>query len=160
MALDQVLAPSFYPHAGEDIVKSSFARHSRLQKETALCRVFPARHGDDLGEVFVTEIPNVDCGLAAYHWTNHHGYLIALREIVLEWVGCPKEIVEASVAKTKSATNTLEMLLATFYCKCFFDTFGRTPCVPCRLPHRSRERVVAACAFGSFFSCEFFLFSS
>lgn len=153
MALDQALAQSLWPLANDDLVASSDARHDRLQRETALRRVFPARRGDELGEVFVSEIPTDDHGLAAYHWTNRHGYLVALREVMLDWDGCPEAIVNASLARTEISTLRLENLLTQFYCESFFDTFGRVPLVPCRLPYRSRKRNAPVRAFGNLSSC-------
>jgi hypothetical protein len=149
MALDQALAPDFWPPAAEDLVDSSGARHTRLQREMAIRRVIPARDGEELGEIFVTEIPTVDRGLASYHWSNRHGYLIALRELMLSWHKCPETIVNADTARVELPSRQLERLLVKFYCESFFDTFGRAPIVPCRLPHRARIRDVPVRSFGS-----------
>ncbi|TEB20946.1 hypothetical protein FA13DRAFT_1604660, partial [Coprinellus micaceus] len=142
MALDQALAPNHWPPADEDLVDSSGARHTRLQRETAIRRVLPARDGEELGEIFVTEIPTIDRGLASYHWSNRHGYLLALRELMLSWHKCPESIVDADTAHVKLPSRKLERLLVKFYCESFFDTFGRAPIVPCRLPYRACIRKV------------------
>jgi hypothetical protein len=119
----------------------------------ALRRVFPARDGDELGEIFVTEIPIVDKGLVSYHWSNRHAYLLALRELMLSWHKCPETIVNADIARVELPSRMLERLLVKFYCESFFDTFGRAPIVPCRLPHRARIREVPVRSFGSL-NCE------
>ncbi|KAJ3529279.1 hypothetical protein NMY22_g9058 [Coprinellus aureogranulatus] len=178
MALDQALARSRWPTADEDLAQSSSARHVRLQRETLLRRVFPARHGDELGEVFVSEIPTFDRGLAAYDWRNRHGYLIALRQVMLDWEGCPDTIVNAPLSRIEISVKKLENALADFYCKSFHSTFGRSPVVPCRLPYNARIRdeavraqdtsliFILLCVFphtftlctSSYFSCKFFSF--
>ncbi|KAJ3531227.1 hypothetical protein NMY22_g8250 [Coprinellus aureogranulatus] len=128
MALDQALARSRYPSADDDLVASSEARH--------------------LGEIFVSEIPTEDRGLASYHWTNRYPYVLALREVVLDWDGCPDTIVNALLAKLEITTLKLENAVAEFYCQSFFSTFGRHPFVPCRLPYRARKRDAAVRAHG------------
>ena len=127
MALDQALAPSHWPPADGDLVDTSPARHARLQRETAIRRVLPTRDGEELGEIFVTEIPNIDKGLASYHWLNRHGYLLALRELMLSWHKCPQSIVDADISRVELPSRKLERLLVNFYCESFFDTFGRAP---------------------------------
>ena len=137
MALDQALAPALWPPVEDDLVESGGAHHTCLQRETAIRRVLPARGGDELGEIFVTEIPIVDRGLVSYHWSNRHGYLLALRELMLSWHKCPQSVVNADLARVKLPSRQLEGLLVKHYCELFFDTFGRAPIVPCRLPHRA-----------------------
>ncbi|TEB36935.1 hypothetical protein FA13DRAFT_1787234 [Coprinellus micaceus] len=149
MALDQALAPKHWPPADEDLVGSSEARHTRLQCESAIRRVLPARNGEELGEIFVTEIPNIDTGLVSYHWSNRHGYLLALQELMLSWHKCPEWIVNADTARVELPSRKLERLLVKYYCESFFDTFGRAPIVPCRLPHHARIRDVPTRSFGS-----------
>ena len=149
MALDQALPPKFWLPASEGLVDSSETLHTQLRREMVLRQALPARGGEDLGEIFVTKIPNVDRGLASYHWSNHHGYLVALGELMLSWHKCPETIVNADTARVELPSRQLERLLVKFYCESFFDTFGRAPIVPCRLPHRARIRDVPVRSFGS-----------
>ncbi|TEB31106.1 hypothetical protein FA13DRAFT_1709947 [Coprinellus micaceus] len=142
MALDQALAPKHWPPADEDLVDSSGACHTRLQRETAIRQVLPAHDGEELGEIFVTEILTIDRGLVSYHWSNRHGYLLALRELMLSWHKCPESIVDADTAHIELPSRKLERLLVKFYCESFFDMFGRALIVPCRLPYRARIREV------------------
>jgi hypothetical protein len=149
MALDQALAPKHWSPADEDLVGSSEARHTQLQRESAIRQVLPARNGEELGETFVTQIPNIDTGLASYHWSNRRGYLLALWELMLSWHKCPEWIVNADTARVELPSRKLERLLVKHYCGSFFDTFGCAPIVPCCLPYHAHIRDIPARLFGS-----------
>lgn len=140
MALDQALPPKFWLPASEGLVDSSETLHTQLRREMVLRQALPARGGEDLGEIFVTKIPNVDRGLASYHWSNHHGYLVALgelmlswhgylvalRELMLSWHGYPETIINADIARVELVSRKLERLVIKYYCESFFDTLSST----------------------------------
>ncbi|KAF6751591.1 hypothetical protein DFP72DRAFT_816364 [Ephemerocybe angulata] len=150
LALDQELAHQkwFRAHDDNDLSAVEEATHRNLQREDAVRSCFASGHCV-LGELFPKDIPNVDRGVAAYNWAIRHPTLLSLRTLMLDWEGCPASLVNTPRACGINATARLESEVTMFYCRSFYQTFGRAPITPCRLPFRARARQAPARTFGA-----------
>lgn len=148
---DQHLASQYWPPTKDvdDLDIKSANAATRAEREMEIRAVF-SRGGDSgVGPLLPMEIPNVDEGLASFDWRERHAALIRLRNIMLQWDGCPAYVKELNTSPTEMATVRLEAAVTKYYCDAFFDTFGRIPITPCRLPWRARTREMAVRTFGS-----------
>ncbi|KAJ2917052.1 hypothetical protein MD484_g3367, partial [Candolleomyces efflorescens] len=149
MALDQVLAADQWPADSDGSDDNGHGQERRLKREMMIRRVFPLNPGQRVPDFFPTEIPNVDRGVAAYHWTKRHDAIGQLRALMFSWAGCPENILTLPGHFAPRSSEELECAVVEYYCQAFFDTFGRVPITPCRLPFRARARETPARSFGS-----------
>ncbi|KDR70631.1 hypothetical protein GALMADRAFT_144530 [Galerina marginata CBS 339.88] len=81
-------------------------------------------------------LPLQDEGLGARDWHYRIQYVEAFRRLLSSWHG--KEAVALkmmSIGTTEHHVLEIEKLAYPFYCRTFFEYFGRAPCTPRRLPH-------------------------
>ncbi|KAJ2911998.1 hypothetical protein MD484_g8421, partial [Candolleomyces efflorescens] len=90
LLLDQFCAPHKWPMVTPDTMLAS--ERARLTRRRAVQSVFPMKPGSILDGFVLTEVPNIDRGLAALDHHGRHTYLLKLRELMLEWRGCPESI--------------------------------------------------------------------
>ncbi|KAH6901150.1 hypothetical protein BKA70DRAFT_1437035 [Coprinopsis sp. MPI-PUGE-AT-0042] len=143
LATDQFMAPQRWPKA-----PGSANSLKRLEREQVLRRIFPKK-GDSIGEFFVSEIPTRDGGLATHGWEERALHVLAFRELLLDWPGCPTSISSAADIRSEGSLINLERSVIKFYCSCFASTFSRLPIPPVRLPYVSRMRAAPASLVGT-----------
>lgn len=88
----------------------------------------------------VSQIPNVDRGLVAYDYFGRQPAVRALRDLMVSWKGCPEAVRTAPLGFHQRQADELEALVVPSYCQLFFNTFGRMPVPPPRLPYISTTR--------------------
>jgi hypothetical protein len=138
LVLDQFCAPHKWPTVTPETMLAS--ERARLTHRHAVQSVFPMKPGRILDGFVLTEIPHVDRGLASLDHHGRHPYLLKLRDLMLDWKGCPSSIKSALTSPLHRHADKLEALLVPFYCQTFFNCFGRIPVPPPRLPFLSRAR--------------------
>ncbi|KAF6753500.1 hypothetical protein DFP72DRAFT_966778 [Ephemerocybe angulata] len=138
LSLDRVRAPSKWPAELASVAR--FDQLLILDRCKAVQAVFPMKLGQVLDNLVISFIPNVDRGLASYDHYGRHTSLVNLRALMLDWEGCPEDVRRASVKMIQSHVNQLEIAVVTFYCQAFWNSFGRLPVPPPRLPQVSRSR--------------------
>jgi hypothetical protein len=133
MFLDMVLAQDHWMD-----LEGETPGRAAAHREQQLLRIFP-KPSDSLPDSYlVTAMPNRDVGLAADHWRGRENALHGMYHILSSWPSFPPSIV--CYSNTSAATATLEASLIQFYCQSFYDTFGRVPTCPRKIPASSRKR--------------------
>jgi hypothetical protein len=133
MVLDQVLAADQWSAGSGDLDDNGHAQEAQLKREIMICHVFPLNPGQQIPDFFLTEIPNIDCGVAAYHWTKRHNTIGQLHALMFLWAGCPETIMTLPAHFAPQTSEELEHAVVKYYCQAFFDTFGHVPIMPCCL---------------------------
>jgi hypothetical protein len=131
--LDRTLAPSQWPSEGDhsSVVKAA-------QRDLEVRKVF-AREGDEDASYILSRIPSRDGGLASASWQERNTCFIALHHLMKSWEGCPQPLAAFMPSSKEQSAQDLERMATQFYCQAFFDTFGRAPICPRRLPHSISE---------------------
>jgi hypothetical protein len=132
--LDQYMAaPKWKSGTDED-------RAVRLARDEAVRKVFCSQHNEVPPSYFLTAIPNVPFGLSCHDWEDRREALVALRDLMRDWSGCPDLVRSDSALLSEAAVVELEASITRFYCQSFWETFGRAPIIPHHLAHMSLSR--------------------
>jgi len=86
--------------------------------------------------LLVADLSTANQGLAAVRWEDREDYVLALRKVMSSWRGEVPPIIK--IEKVHWSTEQgmeLEEVMASFYCKSFYEYFRRAPIVPRRLSH-------------------------
>jgi hypothetical protein len=126
--LDRTLAASHWPSDGDHNSVVAAA-----QRDLEVRKVF-ARDGDEEASYILSRIPSRDGGLASPSWKERNVCFIALHHLMKSWEGCPQSLVAFTPTSREQSAQDLERMTTQFYCQAFFDTFGRAPICPRRLP--------------------------
>ncbi|KAH6869853.1 hypothetical protein BKA70DRAFT_1242222 [Coprinopsis sp. MPI-PUGE-AT-0042] len=143
LAADQFMAPQRWPKE-----PGSENAQKRLEREQVLRRIFPKK-GDSIGEFFISEIPTRDGGLTAHGWEERAPHILAFRELLLDWPGCPTSVASSANIRSEGSLINLERSAIMFYCASFASTFSRLPIPPVRLPFVSRMRAAPVSLVGT-----------
>lgn len=146
--LDLMLCPTIWRRGEQVTFEVADARWAR---ESTLRRVFPTVEGR-MGNVYVTQIPNVDGGITSRNWVERGHHFKAFREVMLDWPHCPDIIRNASLdMKDEHSMIVLENVVVREYCNRFLRQFGRPPIPPVRLPFESLRRKAPASFYAALF---------
>lgn len=132
--LDQVMAAQKWKNGTEE------EQQMRLARDEAVRKVFSLRSDDIPASYFMDAIPNVPFGLCCAGWEDRRGALLALRDLMRDWVDAPSLICSASDFSIESSILDLEACIARYYCQSFWVAFGRAPIIPHHLAYMSLTR--------------------
>jgi hypothetical protein len=133
MFLDMVLCPHRWMH-----IEGADPQETIAYRERALLGIFPSPAEDIRPSYLVTAMPNRNVGLAAEHWASRENPLRAFYLLLCGWPSFPSHLT-CRMHNNETAT-ALEESLTKFYCQSFYDTFGRLPTCPRRIPASSSKR--------------------
>ncbi|KAJ3540622.1 hypothetical protein NMY22_g4217 [Coprinellus aureogranulatus] len=151
LLLDQHKAPEYWATGNDQDSVEEVQRkeEARAQRELAIRKVFSSDPDAQLVDLFPTEIPNRDFGVAAWQWEERWPALKQLHSLMTKWENCPDLVKNAPLDFTETSVTKLESIVVGYYVRAFADSFGRHPVPPARLPFRSRTRELPARVLGS-----------
>jgi hypothetical protein len=110
-------------------------------RQQQLLDVFPTIDPGIPKTYHVSHLPNRDLGLAGDDWSARHKSIKALASLMEYWPGVPNIIITGYYNESRKDVEELEKAVAKFYCQSFYDTYGRPPVCPRRLPPSAKQRL-------------------
>jgi hypothetical protein len=113
------------------------AAESRSDRQLLVTACFP--YGESgTATLLVADLGAANHGLASQNWEEKAPYLQALRQLMATWRGEIPPIIRTEKYRwSKQEIEDLEIAIANFYVRSFFNYFHRAPVVPRGLSHQA-----------------------